>query len=339
MLTYFHDDQSLHHPRTYLSRGQMRAPQEIPARTPALLQGAQRAGCAVHAPDDHGLAPVLAVHSQAYVDFLRTAHHEWTTAHPDWGDEVMSNIYRQSLHAPQGILAKAAHHLADGSCPIGAQTWVSAYQAAQCAAQAATAVLNGERAAYALCRPPGHHARTDAAGGFCYLNNAAIAAQMLRQSHERVVILDVDMHHGQGIQEIFYQRADVMYISIHGDPTDFYPVVAGHADERGQGEGLGFNLNLPMAHHSSESVFFDQLDIAVRALQDFKPGALVLPLGFDTYVNDPQSLVAVSTEGFARMARILAQLRLPTVIVQEGGYDLPSLADNTHAFFQAWTSA
>ena len=339
MLTFFHPDQSLHHPRTYLSRGQMRSPQEIPNRATALLAAAQQTGCDIRIPQDHGMAPLLAVHDAGFLAFLAHAHADWTAQHPDWGDEVMSNIYRKSLGQPRGILAQAAHHLADGSCPVGPHTWTSAYQAAQCAVDAAQAVLNGEAVAYAMCRPPGHHARSDAAGGFCYLNNAAIAAQHLRQHHGKVVILDVDMHHGQGIQDIFYERADVMYISIHGDPTDFYPVVAGHADERGQGEGLGFNLNLPMPHHSAESVFFDQLERALEAIQAFGPSALVLPMGFDTYVDDPQSLVAMTTPGFARMARMLAQLRLPTVIVQEGGYHLPSLCDNASAFIQAWEGA
>jgi len=339
MRTYYHPDQTLHHPQTYLSRGQMRAPQEIPLRLDGLLAGLQALSFELEEPQDHGMAPILAVHDAGYVDFLEHAHARWLATGQDWGNEVMSNIYRRSIGQPRGILAQAAHYLADGSCPVGPQTWRSAYVAAQCASNAAQAVLDGEPSAFALCRPPGHHARADAAGGFCYLNNAAIAAQRLRERYARVAILDVDMHHGQGIQEIFYERDDVMYISIHGDPTNFYPVVAGFADETGSGRGAGFNLNIPMPHGSAEMVFFEALDQALRAIEQFKAEALVVPLGFDTFHLDPQSLVAMSQAGLGRIAKQLSALRLPSVIVQEGGYHLPSLADNAQAFFSNWSSA
>jgi acetoin utilization deacetylase AcuC-like enzyme len=227
----------------------------------------------------------------------------------------------------------AAHYLADGSCPVGAETWRSAYWSAQSAVAGAAAITDGARAAYALCRPPGHHARVDAAGGFCYLNNAAIAAQALRGRFARVAVLDTDMHHGQGVQEIFYGRSDVMYVSIHGDPTNFYPAVAGFEDERGADEGEGFNINFPMPHGAPEAVFFDRLDDATKVLQRFAPDALVLALGFDIYKDDPQSQVAVTTEGFGRLGKAIGALGLPTLIVQEGGYHLESLEANASAFF------
>jgi acetoin utilization deacetylase AcuC-like enzyme len=216
---------------------------------------------------------------------------------------------------------------------VGANTWRSAYWSAQSALAAAATVRDGARASYALCRPPGHHARADAAGGFCYLNNAAIAAQSLRQRFARVAILDTDMHHGQGVQEIFYDRDDVLYISIHGDPTNFYPVVAGYEDERGDGLGEGYNVNLPMPHGASEAAFFERVEAALRVLTRFQPDALVLALGFDIYKDDPQSKVAVSTEGFGRLGSAIGALKLPSVIVQEGGYHLASLEDNARAFF------
>jgi acetoin utilization deacetylase AcuC-like enzyme len=206
---------------------------------------------------------------------------------------------------------------------------------------AAKAVLDGEPAAYALCRPPGHHARAEAAGGFCYVNNAAVAAQVLREGYQRVAVLDTDMHHGQGIQEIFYERDDVLYVSIHGDPTNFYPGVAGFDDERGAAAGEGFNLNLPMPHGSSEAVFMDKLKQALAAVKAFKADALVLSLGFDIYELDPQSKVAVTREGFATLGERIRSLGLPCVIVQEGGYHLETLESNAQAFFdspQAWRS-
>lgn len=333
MKSFYHPNIKLHHPQTYLSRGQMRKPQEIPDRVEGILEGLAQMDLPVVEPADYGKAPLLAVHDSAYLDFLETAHRRWKEIPQDWGDEVMSNVYVRHPNPLRGILGEAAKYLADGSCPVGPYTWTSSYWAAQSAVAAAEAVLAGDRKAYALCRPPGHHARRDAAGGFCYINNAAVAAQHLRKKYAKIAVLDTDMHHGQGVQEIFYGRDDVLYVSVHGDPTNFYPVVAGFDDEHGEGTGKGFNLNLPMPHGSSEQVFFDKVQIAIDTLNRFKPDVLVLALGFDIYKDDPQAQVAVSTEGFARLGQIVSRLNLPTVVVQEGGYHLGAMAENTKSFF------
>lgn len=336
MQTFFHPDQLLHRPLTYLSRGRLRTPQEVPDRATILRDAVQALGFPVAQPVDHGVDPIAAVHARAYIDFLNDGPREWRE-HADWGPEILSNIFVRTPN-PRGILARAAYHLADGSCPVGADTYRAAYWSAQSALAAAEAVNGGAGEAYALCRPPGHHARPDAAGGFCYLNNAAIAAEALRRRHGRVAILDTDMHHGQGTQEIFYARSDVLVVSIHGDPTNFYPVVAGFEDERGEGGGLGFNLNLPMPHGSPEAVFFDRLAEGIDAVRRFAPDALVLSLGFDIYERDPQAVVSVTEEGFRRLGAATGDLRLPTVTVQEGGYHLESLADNAAAFFGGFRS-
>ena len=307
-------------------------PQELPIRTEMLLKGAVSSGLELVTPKDFGLEPLLAVHDANYLKFLQTAHEQWTALGPDWGDEVISNIYVRHPNSQRSILAMAAVYLADGSCPIGKHTWTTSYWAAQCAIAAAQQVLDGDSASYALCRPPGHHARRDAAGGFCYINNAAAAAERLARDGKRVAVLDTDVHHGQGVQEIFYNRDDVLYVSIHSDPTNFYPVVAGYADERGAGRGYGFNLNLPMPHGSSQTVFFEQVDLALQAVHAFKPDYLVHSLGFDVYEHDPQSKVSVTTDGFKKLGTCIKQLGLPTVIVQEGGYHYESLADNLIAF-------
>jgi len=333
MQTFFSPEQLQHHPRTYFSRGRMRTPQEIPERALGLLEGAKAMGFDVRPPSDAGMAPLLAVHDAPYLQFLETAHARWKEMPADWGDEVISNVFVREPNALRGILAQAGAYLADGSCPVGPATWRSAYAAAQSAVAATQAVLAGSPHAYALCRPPGHHARRAAAGGFCYLNNAAIAAQLLRSRYGRVVVLDADMHHGQGIQEIFYEREDVFYVSIHGDPTNFYPAVAGFADETGAGAGTGCNLNLPMPHGSPERVFFDRLDQGLDAIRAWRPDAMVFALGFDIYKDDPQSLVAVTGDGFQRLGRAVASLGLPTVYVQEGGYHVDTLAENFRQFF------
>lgn len=339
MKTFHHPDQALHHPRSYFSRGQMREPQEVPAREPALLAAVQDLGFPVAEPPDAGAGPILAVHGMDYLRFLQDAHADWTALGPDWGDEVISNIFVREPNALRGVLARAGRYIADGSAPIGPGTFRAAYASAQCAIAGADALNAGAREAYALCRPPGHHARREAAGGFCFLNNAAVAAERLRMRHPRVAILDTDMHHGQGIQEIFYDRADVFYVSIHGDPTNFYPAVAGFAEERGSGAGEGYNLNLPMPHGSDEAVFFGELARALRALDLYRPDALVLSLGFDIYAGDPQAKVAVGAEGFARLGAAVGGLRLPTLVVQEGGYCIAALTDLSRRFFTGFAAA
>lgn len=336
MKAFFHPAQDQHCPKTYFTRGQMREPQEVPDRTNQMLEGLKEIGIPVLQPADHNAGPISKVHDLGYLRFLQSAHQRWVKM-DDWGEEVISNIFVRSPNHLTGILAEAARYQADGSSPIGEHTWNAAYWSAQSALGAADALLEGDRTSYAVCRPPGHHARKDSAGGFCYLNNAAIAAEHMKSKFPRLVILDTDMHHGQGIQEIFYDRSDVLYISIHGDPTNFYPVVSGFENERGEGEGYGYNINLPMPHGSTEDVFFEKLDEAMAAIRLFQSDALILTLGFDIYKDDPQAKVSVSSEGFCRLSSRIRELHLPTLVVQEGGYDLDTLSENVQQFFKGMT--
>jgi len=328
---YFDSRQDLHHPRTYFTRGQMRAPQEIPERTGHIRAGLERSGVQMADVHDHGIQPISRVHDLGYLRFLESCHRRWKAMPEDWGDEVLSNIFVRSPNPLRGILAEAARYLADGSCPVGEHTWEAAYWSAQGALSAADDVLAGDSLGFALCRPPGHHARVDAAGGFCYLNNAAIAAEALRERFPRVVVLDTDVHHGQGIQEIFYERNDVLYISIHGDPTNFYPVVSGFEEERGAGAGYGYNINLPLPHGSDAEAFFGRLDEALAAIRLFAPDALVFSNGFDIYHEDPQAKIGVQSPDIGTLGARVRALALPTVVIQEGGYHYDSLADNTEA--------
>lgn len=339
MNVFFDPRQRQHDPQVYLSRGQMRRPQEVPARSDEILAGLKSLGHEVLAPEDHGRGPIEQVHDAGYLAFLETGYRRWHEVPEDWGDEVVSNVFVRSATPPRGILAEAAYYLADGGCPVGEHTWEAAYWSAQCALSAADALLAGDPVSYAACRPPGHHARKDAAGGFCYLNNGAIAAEALKARFPRIAILDPDMHHGQGVQEIFYDRDDVLYVSIHGDTTNFYPAVTGHEEERGSGAGEGYNLNLPMPHGSGEDVFFDRLGEAVAAIEAFGPDAVIVTLGFDIHEKDPQAKVAVTSEGFARLGRTVAGLGLPLLVVQEGGYYLEGLAENTRQFFSGIAAA
>ncbi|RZU99306.1 histone deacetylase family protein [Spiribacter vilamensis] len=331
MKAYFDPRQDLHHPKTYFTRGQMRTPQEIPERTGHIIDGLERAGASMESVEDHGIQSISRVHDLGYLRFLESCHRRWTSMPEDWGDEVLSNVFVRSPNPLRGILAEAARYLADGSCPVGEHTWEAAYWSAQGAVCAARDVIGGDPMAFALCRPPGHHARVDAAGGFCYLNNAAIAAETLREHFPRVAVLDTDVHHGQGIQEIFYHRADVLYISIHGDPTNFYPVVTGFEDERGDGEGYGYNINLPLPHGSDAKAFSGRLDEALTAIRLFAPDALVFSNGFDIYYEDPQAKIGVRSSDIQTLGERVASLGLPTVAIQEGGYHYASLATNTES--------
>jgi acetoin utilization deacetylase AcuC-like enzyme len=213
--------------------------------------------------------------------------------------------------------------MADTACPITADTWSATLASAWSAVEGAELVLSGTRAAYALCRPPGHHAFTDRAGGFCYVNNCAVAATVLRREAARVAILDVDLHHGNGTQGIFYRRDDVLTVSTHADPIRFYPFFWGYAGERGEGPGLGYNLNLPLPRGSDDEAY----------------APVVIALGLDAHESDPFGGLRISTDGFGRIAEAVAGLGLPTLLVQEGGYLSEHLGRNLARFLEAFEAA
>jgi acetoin utilization deacetylase AcuC-like enzyme len=210
---------------------------------------------------------------------------------------------------------------------------------ANVATHAAQLVLQGERSAYALCRPPGHHAYADRANGFCYLNNTAVAAQQLRAAHDRVAILDIDVHHGNGTQGIFYRRADVLTISLHGDPRNFTPFFTGYAHERGEGAGLGYNINKPLALGTDIDGYLPALRDACESIRAFAPGALVVALGLDTHERDPYKGMKITTPGFAQLLAEIARLGLPTVLVQEGGYLSDDLGPNLASALRGFAGA
>lgn len=339
MKIFYHPDQMLHHPQSYFSRGKMRSPQEKPERMTEFLKAVNALNLPLMLPEDKGFNPITNIHDLGFVQFLKTAYTQWHELPEDWGDEVMSNIFVRDNNPLIGVLAKAARYLADGSAPIGEHTWQSVYWAAQTALGCAQSLLDGEKTALGLTRPAGHHARKDAAGGFCYLNNAAISAEFLRQKFGKVAIIDTDMHHGQGVQEIFYERDDVFYVSVHANPVNFYPVVAGFENERGTGKGYGYNLNLPMEHGIDQAGFLNHVDQALDAVATFNPDVIVHILGFDVYVDDPQSKSVVYTEGFEILGQKIAALNVPKMTLVEGGYCIEKLADNLTAFINGLNHA
>jgi acetoin utilization deacetylase AcuC-like enzyme len=326
-------EQKRHDPKMFLSSGAQQPNPEQPERVERLLAGAKAAGCAVERPRDHGLGPVAAVHTPEYLDFLEHIFVRWQRIEGA-SAEVIPNIHPLARNGayPASAVGQAGYHMADTACPISAETWDSALWSAWSAVEAAEAVMAGAPAAYALCRPPGHHAFADVAGGFCFVNNSAVAAQALRRRAARVAILDVDLHHGNGTQGIFYARGDVLTVSLHADPIRFYPFFWGHADERGEGPGLGCNLNLPLARKTGDAAFLEALEVAFRRIRAFAPEALVVALGLDAFEGDPFGGLSVSTPGFARIGEAIAGLALPTAVVQEGGYLCDELGDNLTAF-------
>src|SRR5271170_2681820 len=321
MLVVHAEEHRKHAPRHFLVRGTLQPSAEQPERADRLLAAARRGGHAIAAPDALPDGAVEAVHGAAYLGFLRDGPAAWA-ALPGASDEIMPNIHpnRHMAGRPTGIVGLAGQHQADTACPVGAGTYEAARAAAACAAHATNAVLGGARVAYALCRPPGHHAFADMAGGFCYLNNIAIAAELARQTHPRVAILDIDVHHGNGTQGIFYDRPEILFVSLHADPRSYYPFFAGYADERGTGTGIGANLNLPLPHGTGDAVYLEALARGLAAIRAFAPGLLLVSLGFDASEHDPLGVLKLTARGFAEIARRIAALGVPTVLIQEGGY-------------------
>src|SRR5689334_21084485 len=310
-----------HDPQFFLVRGVVKRTTEQPERADRLLAGLKAGKHELVGPTAFGQGPRMRVHSAEYLGFLAEAWDAWS-ALGDAGPEMIANVHpvRHAASYPTHIVGRLGWHTADTGCPIGPGTWAAACAATDVAATAAQMVLDGEDALYALCRPPGHHAFADVAGGFCFLNNSAVAAAHLRQKCERVAILDVDVHYGNGTQGIFYERSDVLTVSIHADPAGYYPYVWGFAHERGAGAGLGANLNIPLPLGTNDDAWLAAFDDAAKAISAFAPGALVVALGLDASEHDPLAGMAVTTEGFRRIGAALARLGLPTVLVQEGGY-------------------
>ena len=329
MLSFWDERQQLHAPKGEFFNGAMHAAAESPARVAALLEAIG----ATQAPVDHGLAPILEVHDPAYIDFLKSAHSDWLAAGRT-GDAFPYTfpLVGRSSRRWDRIDATIGNYSFDTSTPIGPRTWEAAYWSAQSAIAAVDAVIGGERASFALCRPPGHHAGRDYCGGYCYLNNAAIAAQRaLGTGAKRIAILDVDYHHGNGTQDIIRGRDDLLYASIHADPKTDYPFYWGHADE-----SAGNIMNLPLARGTSWSEYAPSLDEALQWIERGTPELLIVSFGADTHEADPISCFKLTTNDYASMGQRIASLEIPSAIMLEGGYAVGALGANAAKFLSAF---
>ena len=337
----FHNTHHAEHAgRQEMFRGRMVDCHEVPARLQHVLDElARRPVGTLHRPDPALPldAALRRVHSAGYLDFLATAWSEWVALDPANAErDALPSVWPLAQpHAfrtdapPHNFAARLGQYAFDSGTPLMAGSWAAAREGAACALAAAQAVLAGERCAFALTRPPGHHAGPAFMGGYCFLNNGAIAAQALRDGGlARVAVLDIDYHHGNGTQTCFYERSDVLTVSIHGDPRTEYPFFLGHADERGAGAGEGFNLNLPLPRGTGFGAWFDTLQRALQAVSDFAPQALVVPMGLDTFEGDPISGFTLRSADYLQVGRALASLGLPTVITMEGGYAVAEVGIN-----------
>lgn len=330
MRRFYSPVQARHAPVQELHNGGFAAYAETPARVAAILAAIGP----TEEPEDRGEAPIARVHDRAYLDFLKAVPRLWREAGRA-GDAIpyaFPVVGRRPLSLSR-IDALLGAHAFDATTPITPDSWDAAYWSTQSALAATHAVLAGDRAAFALCRPPGHHAGADYCGGYCHLNHAAVAAQAARDAGvERVAILDIDYHHGNGTQDIFGARGDVFYASIHADPATDYPFYWGHADEVGEGEGIGATLNLPLPRGTRIEAFRAAQTRALAAIAAFGPGMLIVSFGADTWAGDPISSFAIETPDYALLARDIAAGGWPTAILMEGGYAVAALGDNVASF-------
>jgi acetoin utilization deacetylase AcuC-like enzyme len=295
--------------------------------------------------DDAGHALLRRIHAPAYLDFLAQAWRDWLALDPSNAAlDILPSVWpghglRRDV-APSNFSARVGQYSFDAGTPITAGTWEAALAGAACAIEAARAVSGGAPSAMALTRPPGHHAGADFYGGYCFLNNTALAAQTLRDAGAaRVAVIDVDYHHGNGTQAIFYERADVFTASLHGDPRTEYPFYLGYADELGQGAGRGANLNIPLPRGTAFDTWLAALQQLLDAARAFGADALVVALGVDTFEGDPISGFQLRTSDFPRVGELLASLALPTVFVMEGGYATAALGDNVSGVLGGFVAA
>jgi len=344
MKTFVSPKHSLHWLKVEFSLGQAKPCFEAPSRVEAVLdQLKERQLGDIVEPDNHPIEYITNVHSSDYIEFLQTCWSEWEqVAGPD-ADAMASVFCRpdQRHRKPDHIEGKLGYYSSDLTAGLGKDSWQAIKSSADSALSGANCILRDERAAFSLCRPAGHHASKELMAGYCYVNNAAVAVQYLRDNGcKKIATLDVDYHHGNGTQSIFYERDDVYCVSIHGDPNHEYPFYLGYADETGLGKGEGFNLNIPLAlGATSWAEYKVALKTGLEKIADYKPDVLVVSLGVDTYEGDSISHFKLKTADFLSMGTMLAAMNLPTLFIFEGGYGTDELGLNTVNVLEAFDHA
>jgi acetoin utilization deacetylase AcuC-like enzyme len=337
MLVVHHPDQALHDPDTVFRTGQFIAQPDRAERYRIFLDIVQRDRHEiVEAPLNRPEA-ITEVHEPAYVEFLRTVYARWKQQ-PGYGPVAIPNVHptHRMYRKPTELLGELGWYSNSTSCPIIEGTWPAIFASTQVAIHGAERLVSAAAPVYAMCRPPGHHAYPDLMTGVCYLNNASIAAQQLTKRFGKVAIVDIDVHHGNGTQFIFWERPDVLVCSIHMDPRLTAPYYAGYAEETGEGAGRDLNFNQPLPKDTPDAPWLVAIDAALARVRAFAPGALVVSLGFDASEHDPSNAFKITNHGFAEAARKFAAEAYPTLLVQEGGYLSPSLGGYLRSFLRAF---
>ena len=335
MITFYNLHHTEHQGKLEMFRGEWVPCFEVPARVEQVLAELERRALGQVLPPQMFDEQVLnRIHSPRYLEFLAHAWEEWVALDAANADrDAFASVWPvRTLRfdvLPSNFSARMGLFSMDAGTPLTSGSWAAARAGANCALSAAQAVADGARSAFALTRPPGHHAGADFFGGYCFLNNAALAAQrLLDQGCERVAVLDLDYHHGNGTQAIFYDRSDVYFTSIHGNPATEYPFYLGYADELGEGTGLGANLNFPLPRGTDFATWCAAFKQALHGIKTYGAQALVVSLGLDTFIDDPISGFKLCSEDYLRIGEYLAKLGLPTVFVFEGGYAVKALGIN-----------
>jgi acetoin utilization deacetylase AcuC-like enzyme len=332
-----------HAPRRELADGRVIGIHEIPDRAETIRRALEAdGGFELAEPAEHGADPITAVHDPAMVSFLEDLWRDWRAAAEPAGEVFPDTFPLPAYHEgmaggrePLAPRARIGRWCFDTATPVVEGTYAAARAAVDVALTAADLVLEGEPSAYGLCRPPGHHAARAMFGGYCYFNNTAIAAEDLaRRTGEPVAILDVDYHHGNGTQQIFYARPDVLYVSLHGDPDRAYPYFSGFAEETGAGAGAGANRNLPLPKACSNEEYLANLDRGLEAIAGFGGSVVVVSLGIDTYERDPICDLALTTEAYHEAGKRVAALGRRVLVLQEGGYYVPDLGENVRTWLR-----
>lgn len=341
METIFTEKHLLRNSKTELYGGELVEPFERPSRVEYILERLKAVDLGpISAPDDFGMDPIFAVHDAGFVSFLETAWADWVAE--GFSGEAITTVWparRMSTHIPRHIEGRLGYYALACETSISDGTWEAAYASAQVALTGAARLRAGATSAFALCRPPGHHAAYDMFGGYCFLNNAAIAAQsLLDQGAARVAVLDVDFHHGNGTQDIFYARDDVLLVSLHGDPMDAFPHFLGYADETGQDAGEGYTVNYPLPPGTEFAAWRAALMDGLGKIADYAPDFLIVSLGVDTFETDPISFFKLVSDDFTTYGADIAGLNIPTFFVMEGGYDISEIGINTVNVLQGFES-
>jgi acetoin utilization deacetylase AcuC-like enzyme len=339
MKVYYSEAHRKHEPPFEIFDGGLRVPYlENSDRMDRILNALRATDWAeIMEPRDFGLDPIYAVHDKDYVNFLASSWTEWLASETKDKATLLPSTFALRRHPqkPTSLLGRAGYYMMDLSACIVEGTYSAALASANCALSAAEAVVNGEHSAFSLCRPPGHHAGKDYAGGYCFINNASVAANWI-SAKGKVALLDVDYHCGNGSQDIFYDRADVLTISIHADPNFEYPHYAGYAHETGSGVGVGFHKNFPLEKGTDDARYLSALQEALGLIREFAPKYLVVSAGMDIYADDPLGTIKVTTEGIGEIGKWISALSLPAVIVMEGGYNNEALGTNIVAFLSSF---